>query len=247
MDFGVQLWTLRTALKEDFSGTLEKLAESRTFDGLEFAFNYGGLTPSELAAFTKKIKLGTSGLFDYMKNFVDPESEVYSYASALKCKYLISSFNQKDLDADIDNCLAILEQACFTAEKKGLTLCYHGHPFDYVEKNTSGSYMDRILEIPSVKLVPDTGWITHARRNLMEFLEQNAARIPIIHLKDTKEDDSITELGNGIVDLPAVFDFAAAADVKWLNYEQDDNFSISSLDSCIKSYEYVRRRFLKTS
>ena len=239
MKFGIQLWTVRDVLKDDFSGVLEQLSETSGFQGLEFAFFYGGLKPAELAHLIKKINMEVSGLFDYLKNFTDPENEIYSYAKSLKSKYLISSFNEKDLNADLDNCLSILSKACSVAAEKGLAICYHGHPFDYADKNGS-CYMERILEVRDVKLVPDTGWITHAGKDAVKFMEQNADRIPIIHLKDTKADNAITELGNGIIDLPAVLDFAAANNVEWLNYEQDNNFRISSLDSCVKSYEYMQ-------
>ena len=50
---GIQLYSVREALAEDFKGTLIKLSKLG-FRGVEFAYNYGGMEPSELADFLKK-------------------------------------------------------------------------------------------------------------------------------------------------------------------------------------------------
>lgn len=239
MKFGIQLWSVRDALKEDFKGTLEALSKMEGFKGLEFAFFYGGLQPVELADSLGKSRWEVGGVFDHFRNFTNPESEAYAYAKALKCKYLISSFPEKELDGDLDKCLSVLDEACNVAAAKGVTICYHGHPFDYADRNGK-CHMDAILEVRRAKLVPDTGWITHAGKDPLKFMEQNAGRIPIIHLKDTKADKTITELGEGVVNLPEVLAFAAAGNVEWLNYEQD-SFETTSLDGCKKSHDYLKR------
>ncbi|MDD2709355.1 MAG: sugar phosphate isomerase/epimerase [Verrucomicrobiae bacterium] len=239
MKIGIQLWTVRDVLKKDFVGTLERLAKMQMFQGLEFAFFHGGLPPSQLADLMKRFQWETSGLFGPIESFTNPKSKIYSYACALQCRYLIGSFGEKDLDSDLNHCLSTLQKACSVAAAKGITICYHGHPFDYADKPDGHCYMDALLEVREVKLVPDTGWINHAGKDVVGFLKQNAERIPIIHLKDTKANKTITELGNGVIDLPMVIDFAMAHNVEWLDYEQDD-FAMPCLEGCQRSCDHLR-------
>jgi len=58
MQIGIQLYSVRKPLNEDFKGTLAKLAKMG-FKGVEFAFNYGGISPIELAGFLKEQNLQT--------------------------------------------------------------------------------------------------------------------------------------------------------------------------------------------
>ena len=58
---GIQLYTVRGDLQNDFAGTLKALADMG-YDGVEFAWNYGGMSPSELANFLKDVGLRACGL-----------------------------------------------------------------------------------------------------------------------------------------------------------------------------------------
>jgi sugar phosphate isomerase/epimerase len=50
----------------------------------------------------------------------------------------------------------------------------------------------------------------------------------------------MTELGNGVLDWPAVFEAARAAGVQWLVYEQD-TIERDVFESCAISYEFLSR------
>lgn len=238
MKFGIQLWSVRDCLKDNFYKTLQTLSEIEGIQGVEFAFYYGELHPDKLADMLKNFHWKTSGMFDKFINLTNPNSEIYAYAKALKCKYLISSFNEKMLKEDMDNCLSILNASCSVAATNGITVCYHGHTFDYVTNENDKCYIDKLMEIEALKLVPDTGWIAHAGKDVVAIMEKYAGRIPLIHLKDTKADNTITELGNGIIDFSKVLDFAAIHDVEWLNYEQD-YFQTSPFVGCKTSFDYL--------
>ena len=50
MKIGIQLYTIREPLKQDFKGVMRDLARLGC-DGVEFAFYFGDMEPDELAAF----------------------------------------------------------------------------------------------------------------------------------------------------------------------------------------------------
>ena len=239
MKIGIQLYTVRETLKSEYLGTLESLSKLPGFQGVEFCSMYGGLPPRELADLMERYHWEVSGMFDGFQSFADHESEVYRYAKALKCKCLVSSFSQGALEKDLSGCLSLLEKACAVAAEQGFTVAYHGHPYDHVGHADGGCYLDSIMQVPALQFVPDTVWIVHAGKDVIEVLEPYAGRIPIIHLKDTTADNKVTELGKGIIDLSKIVAFAAANHVEWLDYEQD-YFQGDILDGCKTSHDYLQ-------
>ena len=92
VQIGIQLYSVRDALNDDFKGTLKKLSKLG-FRGVEFAFNYGGIAPTELAGFLKEQNLQTIGIYENINNICNPDAEVYAQAFALGCKHLTFGFN----------------------------------------------------------------------------------------------------------------------------------------------------------
>ena len=103
---GIQLYSVREALAEDFKGTLSQLSKLG-FKGVEFAFNYGGLTPDELAEFLQEQNLQAIGIYEQIANLCNPDAEVYAHASALGCKHLTFGTGLADLEEDFDGFLDI--------------------------------------------------------------------------------------------------------------------------------------------
>ena len=70
---GIQLYTVRDALKSDFKGTLKKLSEIG-YDGVEFAWEYGGMSPKELAGFLHTVGLQAAGLHTSIDDILNSKS-----------------------------------------------------------------------------------------------------------------------------------------------------------------------------
>ena len=60
-----------------------------------------------------------------------------------------------------------------------------------------------------------------------------------MHFKDIKADKKITELGNGVVDFPAVLKVVRGSKVEWVSYEQD-NTELTPLESTKISMDYLK-------
>ena len=217
---GIQLYSVREALAEDFKGTLIKLSELG-FRGVEFAFNYGGIAPAELAEFLKGKNLQAIGIYENLDNICNPGAEVYAQAAALGCKHLTFGFSLAQLEEDFGKCLDTCRKAFEVAASKGLTICYHAHAHEF-KKFNGEYYLDILLrEIPGMAFEADTCWIQLGGEDVVGYMKKYADRIPLLHVKDVTADGKITELGNGVIDFKAVADFAKANDIPWLSYEQD--------------------------
>ncbi len=238
MNIGIQLYSVREALAEDFKGTLTKLSELG-FGGVEFAFNYGGIAPEELAAFLKEHDLQAIGIYERLENICNPDAEVYAQAAALGCKHLTFGFSFVQLEDDFSKCLDMCRKAVEVAESKGLTICYHAHAHEF-KKLDGKYYLDLLLgEIPGMAFEADTCWIQQGGEDVIGYMQKYADRIPLLHVKDVTADGQITELGNGVVDFKAVADFAKVNDIPWLSYEQDVTDK-PGLESAVISMKHLK-------
>lgn len=238
MNIGIQLYTVREPLKEDFKGTLEKLAKMG-FKGVEFAYYYGGFEPEELARLLQNLGLQTIGIYESADNLCNPDAEVYFQADALGCKHLTFGFSKAQLE-DFDNCLEVCGKAVEVAASKGKKLCYHAHAHEFARYD-DGYQLDAILNNSKLTFEADTCWIQQGGEDVIGYMTKYADIIPLLHVKDVTAEGKITELGNGIIDFKAVVEFVKANKVPWVSYEQDitdltplesAQISINHLKSC---------------
>jgi sugar phosphate isomerase/epimerase len=234
---GIQLYSVREPLNEDFKGTLAKLAQMG-FEGVEFAFNYGGMEPEELAAFLQEQGLQAIGIYEQPTNICDPDAEVYRQADALGCQHLTFGLPPAILKDDFDGCLETCRKAVEVANSKGKTLCYHAHAHEFAMLN--GEYqLDLILKNDKLAFEADTCWIQLGGEDVVGYMTKYADRIPLLHVKDVTAEGKITELGNGVIDFKAVVEFAKANNVPWISYEQDIT-ELTPLESAQISIDHLK-------
>jgi len=236
---GIQLYTVREPLSQDFEGTLKKLSVMG-IKGIELAFFYGGLEPDALAKLVKKLGLEVCGIYEGFDAICQPDSKVYAYAKAVGCKYLTCGLDLQAFKDDFAGCVVKFKKACEVAALKGMTVCYHAHSHEF-EKIHGEYIMDKILaEVPAMAFEADTAWIQCGGTDPANYIKKHLARIPLVHFKDVKQDHKITELGNGVVDFPAVLQVIRGSKVEWVSYEQDDT-DLTPLESTKISMDYLKK------
>ena len=222
MKIGIQLYTVREALNEDYKGVLAKLAKLG-FNGFEFAWNYGDMSPDELAAFLKELNVEACGMHAPIDGMLDENNDNYAYAKAIGCKYITTSLCgevAKDWMGTIDK----LGEAAKVAQKNGMTVTYHNHAqeFDKIDGKYALDILYDKLDASLVKAELDTYWIKKGGEDPVSYLTKYADRLPQIHLKDMDATDgSFTEIGEGLMDLPGIFEVGNKAGSEWIIYEQD--------------------------
>jgi inosose dehydratase len=157
-------------------------------------------------------------------------------------------------DAVVDRIL----QAAAIAREFGLQPLFHAHAGTWIE--TRDELEELLARIPSdqLKLVWDVGHALYGGIDPVEVVRSHPDRIAYIHLKDVDGrvltelrdqrlgfDDGIrrrvfTELGRGMLDVPALLDALRSIDYDgWLMVEQDSTWLAPS-DSARTSREYLR-------
>ena len=222
MKLGIQLYTVRDRLEEDFEGTLRAIKDMG-YDGVEFAWMFGGKTPEELAKFVEQdLGLLVCGFHLKTAEATNAKDPAWTYALALKSPYVTVSLAGW-VEERWDEAIATVKEAGKIAKKKGLQFTYHHHAQEFADKG--GKYaLDVLLEATDpeeVKLELDTYWIRKGGEDPVAYLRTKAGRVPQLHVKDMAKDGSFAEVGEGEIDFPAVIEAADEARVPWLIVEQD--------------------------
>jgi sugar phosphate isomerase/epimerase len=219
---GIQLYTLRNQLNDDFLGCLKELA-AMGYDGVEFAMMYGGLSPEELAAELRKLDLEVCGMHVRLTDIMDKDSDAYRYAKATGCKYLVTSLAPTFID-EFDKLVKDCSEAGRVAAEQGLGFVYHNHAQEF-DKINGRCALDLFYEQTPPELVKaelDTYWIKKGGDDPVPYLKKYAGRLPLIHLKDMdKTDGSFAAVGTGLIDVPGVIGIARESVAEWVIYEQD--------------------------
>lgn len=138
-----------------------------------------------------------------------------------------------------------LEEFGKRAKKRGVTVCYHNH-WQEIVNNARGTKI--ILENTSpdhVSLCVDTYWVKCGGLSPVEFIKENRNRIAYIHLKDGTEEGikkhEFTELGQGIIDFPAVIKAVKSLNIEWAVVEQDRT-NKTPKESMAISRKYIKEK-----
>ncbi len=243
---GIQLYTVRDRCATDFKGTVTALAEMG-YQGVELAWNYGGMSPDALAEFLASLNLRAAGLHVSLAEILNPNSDAYRYVMELKSAYLTTSL-AGEVAKDWRNTIAAVQRAGEVAREQGVIFTYHHHAEEFAV--IDGEYALDLLfagtDATAVAGELDTFWMLKGSVDPLSYLRKYAGRVPQLHLKDMDPiTRGATEVGCGLLDVPAVFATAADAGVRWVIVEQDICAG-SSLDSARASLAYLHRTGLFT-
>lgn len=217
---GIQLYTVRDALKSDFKGTLKKLSEIG-YDGVEFAWEYGGMSPKELAGFLHTVGLQAAGLHTSIDDILNSKSASYTYARAINSSFVTTSLCgevSKDWTATTDK----MVQAAAVAYSQGFTFTYHNHAQEIVAENGISAQDKLLSRISLLQFELDTYWIKKGGQDPVTYINKFAGRVPQLHMKDMdKTDGSFAEVGQGCLDVKEIITTALNAGARWIIVEQD--------------------------
>jgi sugar phosphate isomerase/epimerase len=146
-----------------------------------------------------------------------------------------------------------LNRAGEFCRKAGLRLCYHNHAFEF-EPSGNGSLLDVLMDTADPKLVGlelDIMWSQVAGVDPVSVLKRYGKRVSLMHLKNVapgagqRYDEKVPrtafrEVGNGVIDIPAVLKAASAAGVQHYFVEQDQTPG-DPIESLRQSYDFLRK------
>ena len=248
---GIQSYTIRDYCKtiEDIDKTLAELASWGVKD-IQIS-GIGKVDWNELAETVKKYDMNVCVTHTPFERMIKETDAVIDEHIKLGCDCLgIGAMpgEYERTEEGVEKFLADLIPVAEKMRKRGVHLAYHNHDFDlklFGEK----SILDRMLELDSDLLwfIPDVAWLQIAGENPAEYLKKMQGRVKVLHFKDYNPVEgqehpwSFTELGKGVVDLPACYETAKEMGIPYIMFEQDNNWTVDAMQSSKEAFEYMKK------
>ncbi len=241
---GVQVYSVRDALKEDFSGTIARLADI----GFEYIEAYGLGTDGKIfdrsAQEYRQIveDTGMTLLSSHATYFTADEAEpVLQAAQEAGLTYVLVPYLADDLRNDYHKIAETLNEVGAMFKEHGLQLGYHNHDFEF-EKQGDITALEILLQETQPDLVTfqaDLYWITKGGWDPVELIEQYPGRFSSFHVKDAAEDLEQTTVGTGIIDFQTIFGLKETAGMQ--HYFVEDERTDDPFANLQGAYAYLNQ------
>jgi sugar phosphate isomerase/epimerase len=257
---GLQLFTIRDAMKKDPLGSLKK-ARVMGYEDLEiYGYNgdrnmYYGFKANDFKKHLEDLELtSTSGHYGFHDYFNKSSDELYKFvdqciegAHVLDQKYITWPWldpESRSLDA-FKKLAGILNVVGERITKTGLGFAYHNHNFEFIDHDGQNGY-DIILENTDpevVKLQLDLYWVKNASKlSPREIIAKAPGRFVMWHIKDMdKITRDYTELGNGSIDYTTILTEASTSGLEYYYLEQGGNYAHDSMRSIEENIAYFKQ------
>ncbi|MCY4170522.1 MAG: sugar phosphate isomerase/epimerase [Bacteroidetes bacterium] len=238
---GVQLYTVRNLLSEDYEGTIGAVADAG-YDEVEVVWD-PERNPEDIRALFDEVGLvapSTHASIDALKNNLEAIIDAAKIIghSFLVCPWL--SPQQRTME-HYKSHVILFNEVGAACKEVGIQFAYHNHEFEFEADEGEVKPYDYILEETDPDLVQmeiDLYWIYFANQNPIEYFERYPERFPLCHVKDMGEEREITPVGEGSIDFASIFSESLTAGLNHYFVEHDN--PTDALASIRTSINYLR-------
>lgn len=223
---GVQLYTVRSALAQDFEGTLRSIA-SMGFAEVEFAGLFGQ-DPAQVAQLLAELNLTAVGSHVDWSRFRNDPDGVIEETVALGAEYLVFPWLPEPERRTLDQWrewVATLNRVGEASQAQGLALAYHNHDFEFMAIDGTRP-IDILLDELDRSVVSfelDLYWLAKAGGEPSELFQRYPGGFPLVHAKDLRRsDEAMVDVGQGDLDFGAVFAQAEQSGMAHVIVEHDE-------------------------
>lgn len=255
---GLQVYTIREALAEDFKGSIKRVADLGYKNIELFAYRdgqyFGHSIPevktlmSDLGLQVKSSHVSTGQTTpDVVGTMTNNWEQTVEDAAELGQEYIALAYlaepERESLD-DYRKVAELLNQCGEVANNAGLQVAYHNHAFEFEEIDDQVPYHILLDECDEnlVKFEMDLYWTKRAGVDPIEYFKRHPGRFPLWHVKDVEEgeDQFFAAVGEGILDWENLFDHAETAGLDYYFVEQDSTRSGEPFAEIEKSINYLK-------
>ncbi len=243
---GVQLYSVRHELDQDFEGTLRALAEMG-LDGVEFA-DYHGHSAAEIRNILDKYGLESHGshiMFDIFDD--DRFDETIEFHETLGNKnFIIRWIPEEDWNTR-DAFLRTLEaynEVVERLEPHGKRLGYHNH--DYIfDTYDDKTLWDIMVENTDERFIMqfDTANAAAVDVDPEEVIRRNPGRTPSMHVKAYSEENEAAVVGDDDLNWPGIIDAAeqiGGIEKYILEYEIEGVPPLQAIEQTLHNFREIR-------
>jgi sugar phosphate isomerase/epimerase len=250
---GVQLYTVRKQMKDDFEGTLAKVAAAG-YREVEFAGYFDHSSKDVRAILDRHGLIAPSAHIPY-KSLSESWPKVLEDSKVIGHKYIINAWVDEQVRNQPDGWKHVAEtfnRAGEASKKAGIQFAYHNHWIEFRPVDGKLPYDILLQECDPnlVKMEMDLCWIIISGHDPVPYFQKYPGRFPLVHVKDMKklpaapdaltqkiENKDMTEVGSGVIDWKKIFAHSEAG-IKYYIVEHDD--SPTPFESIKTSYQYLK-------
>lgn len=244
---GLQLYSLRDAMRTDAKATLQEVAKIG-YKTLETA-NYAdgmiyGMAPAEFKKYVKDLGMKVTGA-----HLGGPQYTKEKHAEAMDWwKKAIADHKAAGItwmikpSMPIPKTLAELQVWCdyynavgAEVKKAGMRFGFHNHAreFEKIEGEIMFDYMVNNTDPKLVMFELDVYWVMKGGYNAVDYMKKYPTRIPVLHIKDEQEIGA-----SGTIDFKPIYETAYANKVKEF-YVEVERYNFEPIESVRKSYDFL--------
>lgn len=220
---GLQLYTLRSEMANDFEGTLARVA-GLGFKEMEFA-GYFDRPPAEVRRILDGLGMTTPAAHIQLQALRDDLQGEVERAAILGQRYIVVPILPADQRSLSDyqraaNYMNLAGEACRAV---GIKMAYHNHDFEFQPTGGRIPY-DVLLEETDAELVDmelDLFWIRHAGVDPLAYFQDHPGRFSMLHVKDRDQFGRMVDVGRGEIDFAEIFSHADRAGFRHYFVEHD--------------------------
>ena len=259
---GLQLYTVRDLLKQDFEGTIAKVAQVG-YKEVEFA-GYFGKSPQEVRKILDSNKVSSPSehvSYDIVQN---KWPETLEAAHVIGQTFIVCPWVEVSQRKEADGWKRAAEtfnRAGEASQKAGIQFAYHNHAFEFEPSETLGGKLpyDFLLAETDPKLVKmelDLCWITVGGQDPVKYFDRYPGRFPLVHVKDwttkgpggsdyggatgeSRKPGHMTDVGQGEIDWKRIFAQSGKAGIQHYFVENDE--PESPFEDIKISYDYLAK------
>lgn len=236
-EYGIQLYSVRDAMKEDVRGTLKKIADMG-YTSVEFA-GFFGHSAEEIRGMLEETGLRISGTHSSFEDLRPSKiAETLAYHRAIKnTDYIVPGADLSTLEKIEDFCSVMnFAQPILAAE--GIRLGYHNHSHEFAVQPYGTTVHAELERRLSVHFEIDTFWAFNAGCDPVAVMERLSERIHVIHVKDGFLGGKGMPLGQGEAPVRAVVDYAVKNGIQMV--VESETLSPSGLAEAEACIAYLR-------
>ena len=258
---GIQLYTVREAMKTDFEGTIAKVAATG-YKEVEFA-GYFDHSPKDVRAILDKNGLASPSCHVGYDVVEKKWPETIEAAKIVGHSYIICPWideKQRMAPDGWQRAAELFNKAGEASAKAGIQFGYHNHSFEFDPYDSLGgkNAYDFLLAETDPALVVmemDLCWISVAGKDPIAYFNKYPGRFPLVHVKDWIKDASsssdyqgamgqsvkfggrMADVGQGSIDWKNLLAHSGKAGIKHYFVENDN--PKSAFDDIKISYNYL--------
>lgn len=226
LPIGLQLYTVRRLLEQDYEGTLARVA-GLGYRTVEFAGLHPPSSARQTLAMLKRHGLaapsGHAGHEDLERDL----ARTLGAAGELEQRFIVCPWVDAGKLGTVDGWKRLagrFNRIGEQARRAGLAFAYHNHDFEFWPVAGQAPYDILLAETDPalVYLEVDIYWMARAGRDPVSYFQKYPGRFPLLHLKDMDAKSVIADVGSGTIDVRRILAHAGQAGTIHCFVEHDD-------------------------